>query len=376
MLIIIIFEDEQESKQANMKNIFTFIITGLIASVAFAQSPEKISYQAVIRDVGNGLVVSSTIGMQISILQGSSSGTSVYVETQTPTSNSNGLVNVEIGGGSVVSGNFSSIDWAYGPYFIKTETDPNGGTTYTVTGVSQLLSVPYALHSKYAEHLVQDTTTDYIHTDTIDNFIVKISNGDHPFFDIASTNEAYNPISQQTAIVGVSKDNHNPLDSNDTRALVVHTDAQRKLTKTVVCEPGELTISVQNDSLGALNLNPFQAVIQMKDAAKEILIGNAYLNPDQQNAISLTEDETTLFFTDDDGVTYRGFQFSNDGLKLVDTGTITFSSTMQGVTTINDVLKITPRTSAPPTPDKGTVYFDDVTNKLMVYDGTTWQACW
>jgi uncharacterized protein (TIGR02145 family) len=84
--------------------------------------------------------------MQISILQGSGSGTVVYSETQTPATNGNGLVSIEIGGGA----GFSNINWAAGPYFIKTETDPAGGTNYTITGTVQLLSVPYALHAKTA----------------------------------------------------------------------------------------------------------------------------------------------------------------------------------------------------------------------------------
>ncbi len=122
----------------------------LISSSLWAQAPEKMSYQAVIRNSSGALVASTNIGMQISILQGSESGTAVYVETQTPTTNVNGLVSIEIGAGTVVIGNFATIDWANGPYFIKTETDPTGGTTYTITGTSQLLSVPYALHAKIA----------------------------------------------------------------------------------------------------------------------------------------------------------------------------------------------------------------------------------
>lgn len=121
----------------------------MTASV-FAQAPEKMSYQAVVIDGNNNLVSSTSVGMQISILQGSASGTAVYVETQTPTSNANGLVSLEIGSGTVVSGTFASIDWANGPYFIKTETDPTGGTNYTITGTSQLLSVPYALYAENA----------------------------------------------------------------------------------------------------------------------------------------------------------------------------------------------------------------------------------
>ena len=122
----------------------------LINTSIFAQAPQKMSYQAVIRNSSNALITSAPVGMQISILQGSSTGTAVYVETQTPSTNANGLASVEIGGGTVVSGNFSAINWANGPYFIKTETDPTGGTAYTITGTNELMSVPYALNAANA----------------------------------------------------------------------------------------------------------------------------------------------------------------------------------------------------------------------------------
>lgn len=131
-----------------MKKIITICAVLLMTASVFAQAPEKMSYQAVVRDGSNALVTSTAVGMQLSILQGSASGTAVYVETQTPTSNINGLVSLEIGSGTVVSGDFTTIVWANGPYFIKTETDPTGGTSYTITGTSQLLSVPYALYAK------------------------------------------------------------------------------------------------------------------------------------------------------------------------------------------------------------------------------------
>ena len=130
--------------------LFFALFNLFIGSSVFAQVPEKMSYQAVVRDASNQLVISQSVGMQISILQGSASGTEVYVETQTPTTNANGLVTVEIGSGTVVSGDLTTIDWANGPYFIKTEIDPAGGTNYTITGTSQLLSVPYALYAKTA----------------------------------------------------------------------------------------------------------------------------------------------------------------------------------------------------------------------------------
>ncbi|NQY09262.1 MAG: DUF1566 domain-containing protein [Flavobacteriales bacterium] len=134
-----------------MKKILTIILSLLISASVWAQSPEKMSYQAVIRDVGNTVIASQVVGMQISILQGGIAGTPVYTETQTPTTNINGLVSIEIGNGTAVLGTFSTIDWSNDTYFVKTETDPAGGTTYAITGTSQLLSVPYSLHAKTAE---------------------------------------------------------------------------------------------------------------------------------------------------------------------------------------------------------------------------------
>jgi hypothetical protein len=137
-----------------MKRIITLIAAIIVSASVSAQSPQKMSYQAVIRNSSNALVTSKSVGMRISVLQGSASGTVVYTETQTPTTNANGLVSIEIGGGA----GFSTIDWSNGVYYIKTETDPSGGTNYTISGTSQVLSVPYALHSKTAETLTGNST--------------------------------------------------------------------------------------------------------------------------------------------------------------------------------------------------------------------------
>ena len=129
-----------------MKKSFLLLFL-LIGKISFAQAPQKMSYQAVIRNTSGALVSSTSVGMKISILQGSETGSVAYSETQTASTNANGLVSLEIGSGTVVLGTFASIIWATGPYFIKTETDPAGGTNYSITGTSQLMSVPYALFS-------------------------------------------------------------------------------------------------------------------------------------------------------------------------------------------------------------------------------------
>jgi len=133
-----------------MKKILTILVAVLLTASVFAQAPQKMSYQAVIRNASNALITSTAVGMQISILQGSPAGTAVYVETQTPSTNANGLVSLEIGTGTPVTGTFASINWATGPYFIKTETDPLGGIAYTIAGTNELMSVPYALFSANA----------------------------------------------------------------------------------------------------------------------------------------------------------------------------------------------------------------------------------
>ncbi len=134
-----------------MKKILTILVLGLLTISVFAQAPEKFSYQAVVRDADSKLVVNQEVGLKISILKNSATGTAVYVETQTPTTNINGLISIEIGEGTAENGNFSEINWANGNFFIKTEIDPTGGTNYTITGTTPILSVPYALHAKSAE---------------------------------------------------------------------------------------------------------------------------------------------------------------------------------------------------------------------------------
>lgn len=132
-----------------MKNLFTLLGAFLIFVGVNAQAPEKMSYQSVVRDANNLLVINHSLGLQVSILQGSLNEPAVYVERHFSATNSNGLVTIEIGSSTLVMyGAFSSIDWQGGPYFLKTEIDLNGGDNYTITGTTQLLSVPYALFAK------------------------------------------------------------------------------------------------------------------------------------------------------------------------------------------------------------------------------------
>lgn len=134
------------SKKAILITIWT--ILSMAGSIVLqAQSPQKMSYQSVIRNANSELIQNTAIGIRIQILQDSEFGAAVYVETFSATTNENGLLSLEIGTGTVVYGNFSNINWGTGLYFIKSEIDLNNGTNYTISGTSQLLSVPYAFYA-------------------------------------------------------------------------------------------------------------------------------------------------------------------------------------------------------------------------------------
>lgn len=132
------------------KTIFLFVAV-FAAWISHAQAPDLMSFQAVMRDANSNLVTNQNVGVQVSVIQGSLSGLAVYIERHTPTTNDNGLATLEIGAGTPVTGDFSTIDWSMGPFFLKSEVDLSGGSSYTIAGTSQLLSVPYALYAQTAE---------------------------------------------------------------------------------------------------------------------------------------------------------------------------------------------------------------------------------
>ena len=134
-----------------MKKSLLFLFVLMLSAVAlFAQAPQKMSYQAVVRNANNTLVTNQNVSAKISILQGSINGTPVYVETHYATTNINGLLTIEVGNGTVVSGSMATVNWANGPFFLKSEIDPNGGINYSIEGTQQLMSVPYALYAEKA----------------------------------------------------------------------------------------------------------------------------------------------------------------------------------------------------------------------------------
>ena len=159
-----------------MKKIFILTLLVLFSVITLAQTPLKFSYQSVVRNTDSELICEQEIGMKVTILQGTIDGTEVYVETHQPTTNINGLLTIEIGAGSVQEGVFADIDWSADTYFIKTEIDPEGFSNYTIVGVSQLLSVPYALHAKTAENTFSGDYNDLLNQPSIPQNTSELTN--------------------------------------------------------------------------------------------------------------------------------------------------------------------------------------------------------
>ena len=132
-----------------MRNIVFALLLLLFSLGNYSQSPEKFTYQSIVRASDGNVLKSSSLGIKLSVLKSTKNGTVVYSETHTASTNNNGLVTLIIGDGTS-SDNFTDIDWSTGEYFLKVEVDPAGGINYSIEQTSQLLSVPYALYATRA----------------------------------------------------------------------------------------------------------------------------------------------------------------------------------------------------------------------------------
>jgi len=421
-----------------MKKSYTLLMTVLVTACVFAQSPNKMSYQAVIRDASNVLVTYSSVGMQISILQGSPTGTAVYVETQTPTSNANGLVSIEIGAGTVVSGTFSAIDWANGSYYVKTETDPTGGTTYTIIGTSQLLSVPYALYAKSVEiDNVDDAdadSTNELQSLSFTNDTLSLSGGgmvvlpydSAVWTKVNDTTITYNDVTINTAIAAATDYNmtlkkyispYNVLDlsrgsgingirfqlSSVNESMIAYSPntskefnigtADSNRVSLITDNTKRLTITAEGDvgigttapggifEIAANTTTPRIRFDNISSNSVSNSIRHIYnLNTD---AMIRTAFEIKPSFNDVADGTRNSFV----ELKTVASGSfgtrMTFNGAIVGIGTtsparqlhVNDVMRLEPRSSAPSSPSAGDIYYDSTLNNLRFYDGTAWRNC-
>jgi|GEM_PF-564734 len=161
-----------------MKNLLS-ILCLLIASISVAQSPDLFNYQSIVRDQNGNILNNQSISLKVSILEGSTSGTVVYEEDHSPTSSASGLISLQIGSGTVVSGSFSTINWGTAAHYIKVEADPNGGSNYELLSNNQLVSVPYAKYATTAENVddADADTTNEIQSLSLNGRTIQLTDG-------------------------------------------------------------------------------------------------------------------------------------------------------------------------------------------------------
>ncbi|PZU82433.1 MAG: hypothetical protein DI529_14490 [Chryseobacterium sp.] len=150
-----------------------------LASFAYSQVPQAFSYQTIAFNSAGAPIANGNVKLRISILDNSATGTVIYTETHTKTTNSKGLVNLNIGQGTATIGNFGGINWGTNTKFVKVEMDPAGGSNYTNVGVNQLMSVPYALvagsvstnstNSSIGDDVIKNKSINYFFLDKYDH---------------------------------------------------------------------------------------------------------------------------------------------------------------------------------------------------------------
>ena len=127
-----------------MKKLFT-LLAFVITLITFAQAPQGFNYQATVRNSAGALIVNQNVLVKFNVYQNAATGTIVYSENQSVTTDDLGHINLVVGQGTSTAGTFTNINWGSGSYFLGIEL--NTGSGYLNMGTTQLMSVPYALYS-------------------------------------------------------------------------------------------------------------------------------------------------------------------------------------------------------------------------------------
>jgi preprotein translocase subunit SecG len=138
-------------KKSMLLLVALFIFTSV---TLMAQSPQKINFQSIVRNTSGVIFSNKTLSFKISILSGSITGTQVYSETHSSTTDAIGLVSLQIGSGTALSGSFAAINWENATHFIKLEADFTGGNNYVLLGTKELMSVPYAMYASKTDTMI------------------------------------------------------------------------------------------------------------------------------------------------------------------------------------------------------------------------------
>jgi len=132
-----------------MKRIIILLCAYCIHISILAQAPQSINYQAVARNAQGMIIPAQNVSIRFSIIDGTITGSALYQEIHNTVTNNYGLFSLAIGKGTPITGTFSGINWSSTTdKFLKVEIASSGGNNYDLQGITQLLSVPFALYAE------------------------------------------------------------------------------------------------------------------------------------------------------------------------------------------------------------------------------------
>lgn len=332
---------------------YLFILSAFLFNIlnTAAQAPEAFSYQAVVRDASGTIIQNQAVAFRISILQTATTGVSVYSETHNITTNDFGLANLQIGTGTVVSGNMSTIDWGATDYFVQVDLDASGGTNYQTMGTSQLLSVPFAMYAQTSGDKVWDKNgNDAYYTDG------KVGIGTtNPLAPLSIEGPA---INGRETLVDIRNS-----DGTDRFSLENGTTSPNTFIPTLT---GVLSSSTNFHSL-ALVAN---TIIANDVGTTPLMVFDSRKSP-TAGPVSPGGAAITV------RPLFEWRSYTNVKMTMTANGNLGIgTSTPARKLHVTEAMRLEPTATAPSNPSAGDMYFSSVNNKLMVYDGTTWQACW
>ena len=276
-----------------MKNRYCLLIILLAFWVsAFAQVPQSFKYQAVVRGNSGNVLVNQLVSFQLTILKDNPNGVVVYSERQNLSTNSYGIVNINVGTGTIISGDFATIAWGSFAHFIKVEFDAAGGNNFQFMGTSQILSVPYALYAESAGSAANDNDTDptnELQNLSLTNNSLSLSNGGQVALDPYLDNTDNQNLSLNNEQLSISNGNTVSLTS-----LMDNTDNQ--------------SLSLNNDQLSISNGNSVSLTSLMDNTDNQTLsLNNDQLTISNGNSISLN---LLLDNTDNQNLTFTNNQLT------------------------------------------------------------------
>ena len=320
---------------------YFFLLFFFFLTIGHAQSPEKFTYQSIIKNSAGYLLKSQDVGLKISVLFNSSNGIAVYSEEHTVESNNNGLVTLIIVEG-VSSDVFSDIDWGGGEFFLKVEVDPEGGVNYVMEQTSQLLSVPYALYAGNANVNLSVTGQDYI---TISGNQINASKIDATtdivgLSDVSTSGDYDDLINTPTLFDGDYANLTNTPQLNDGKIFVG--DSSNKSSEVAVS--GDVTIT--NAGVTAIGAEKVVNTMLVDDAVTTVKITDANVT-----TAKLADDAVTTVKIIDANVTTA--KIADDAVTTAKLANITQGSILVGGAS-----------------DAPTVYDAKTEGQILVGDGT------